>query len=145
MLTCKKGYKKSFSHSKQDVLFKAVIRAGGDMENHIDRYIQDSPELSQAFLLKVREIALGIDPGLEQHISYGIPTLKKNGKIILHFAAQKGHLGLYPGTDAIVHFENRLRNHNTRKGTIQISYLEPLDQKLVADLIRFNLERATAD
>ncbi len=115
------------------------------MENHIDRYIQDSPELSQAFLLKVREIALGIDPGLEQHISYGIPTLKKNGKIILHFAAQKAHLGLYPGTDAIVHFEKRLRIYNTRKGTIQIPYLEPLDQKLVEDLVRFNLERATAD
>ncbi|MCK9246905.1 MAG: DUF1801 domain-containing protein [Anaerolineaceae bacterium] len=112
------------------------------MENPIDRYIKESPELSQIFLLKVREIALGIDPGIEQTISYGIPTLKKDGKTVLHFAAQKGHLGLYPGTDALVHFEKRLREYKTRKGTIQIPYLEPLDQRLVEDLIRFNLERA---
>ena len=111
------------------------------MENKIDLFFQNYPEEVQVLLRKVQEIALGVDPDLEQTISYGIPTLKKNGKIVLHFAAQKAHLGLYPGSEAVVHFDERLKNYNTSKGTIQIPYIEPLDHQLIEDLVRFNLER----
>ena len=52
------------------------------MENKIDNFIKNYPEDVQLLLQKVREIALGVDPDLEQTISYGIPTLKKNGKIV---------------------------------------------------------------
>ena len=83
-----------------------------------------------------------MDPDLEQTISYGIPTLKKNGKIVLHFAAQKAHLGLYPGSEAIAHFDERLKDYQTSKGTIQIPYIQTLDYQLIEDLVRYNLERA---
>lgn len=112
------------------------------MENKIDLFIQNYPEEVQVLLRKVQKIALGVDPDLEQTISYGIPTLKKNGKIVMHFAAQKAHLGLYPGSEAVAHFDERLKNYNTSKGTIQIPYIEPLDHQLIEDLVRFNLERA---
>ncbi len=115
------------------------------MENKIDEFIKKYPEEQQVFLEKVREIALGVDPSLEQTISYGIPTLKKNGKMVLHFAPSKAHLGLYPGSAAIVHFEDRLKDYKTRKGTIQIPYTEPLDHHLIEDLVRYNLERATKE
>lgn len=113
------------------------------MENKIDLYIQNYPEEVQTLLLKVREIALGVDPDLEQTISYGIPTLKKNGKMVLHFAAQKAHLGIYPGSEAIAHFGERLKDYQTSKGTIQIPFIESLDFQLIEDLVRFNLERVT--
>jgi uncharacterized protein YdhG (YjbR/CyaY superfamily) len=111
------------------------------MENKIDIFIQNYPEEVQVLLRKVREIALGVDPDLEQTISYGIPTLKKNGKNVLHFAAQKAHLGIYPGSEAIAHFDERLKDYQTSKGTIQIPYIQLLDYQLIEDLVRFNLER----
>lgn len=111
------------------------------MENKIDTFILNYPEEVQNILRKVREIALGVDPELEQTISYGIPTLKKNGENILHFAAQKAHLGIYPGSEAIAHFDERLKNYQTSKGTIQVPYIEPLDYQLIEDLVRYNLER----
>lgn len=111
------------------------------MENKIDAFIQNYPEEIQDLLRKVREIALGVDPDLEQTISYGIPTLKKNGKNIFHFAPQKAHLGLYPGSEAIDHFDERLKNYQTSKGTVKIPYIEALDYQLIEDLVRFNLER----
>ena len=111
------------------------------MENKIDNFIENYPEDVQTLLRKVREIALGVDPDLEQTISYGIPTLKKNGKKIFHFAPQKAHLGLYPGSEAIAHFDQRLIDYQTSKGTIQIPYIQPLDYQLIEDLVRFNLER----
>ena len=112
------------------------------MENKIDLLIQNFPFEVQTFLHIVREIALGVEPSLEQTISYGIPTLKKNGKIVLHFAAQKAHLGLYPGSEAIAHFDERLKDYQTSKGTIQIPYIQTLDYQLIEDLVRYNLERA---
>jgi uncharacterized protein YdhG (YjbR/CyaY superfamily) len=115
------------------------------MENKIDSFIQNYPEEIQALLLKVREIALGVDPDLEQTISYGIPTLKKHGKVILHFAAQKAHLGIYPGSEAIAHFGERLIDYETSKGTIRIPFIEPLDHQLIEDMVRFNLERVTEE
>ncbi len=112
------------------------------MENKIDLLIQNYPFEVQTFLHIVREIALGVEPSLEQTISYGIPTLKKNGKMVLHFAAQKAHLGLYPGSEAIAHFGERLKDFQTSKGTIQIPYIQTLDYQLIEDLVRYNLERA---
>jgi uncharacterized protein YdhG (YjbR/CyaY superfamily) len=112
------------------------------MENKIDNFIKNYPEDVQLLLRKVREIALRVDPDLEQTISYGIPTLKKNGKNIFHFAAQKAHLGIYPGSEAIAHFDERLKDYQTSKGTIQIPYIQPLDYQLIEDLVRYNLERA---
>jgi uncharacterized protein YdhG (YjbR/CyaY superfamily) len=113
------------------------------MENKIDNFINNYPDEIQALLRKIREIALEVDPDLEQTISYGIPTLKKNGKNVLHFAAQKTHLGIYPGSEAIAHFDERLQNYQTSKGTIKIPYIEALDYRLIEDLVRYNLERIT--
>ena len=110
------------------------------MENKIDTFILNYPEEVQTLLRKVRQIALEVDPELKQTISYGIPTLKKNGKNILHFAAQKAHLGIYPGSEAIAHFDERLKDYRTSKGTIQIPYIAPLDYQLIEDLVRYNLE-----
>lgn len=115
------------------------------MENKIDLFIQNYPFEVQTFLHKVREIALGVEPSLEQTISYGIPTLKKNGKMILHFAAQKNHLGIYPGSEAIAHFGERLKEFKTSKGAIQIPYTTQLDFQLIEDLVRYNLERVSRE
>jgi uncharacterized protein YdhG (YjbR/CyaY superfamily) len=69
-----------------------------------------------------------------------MPTFKKHGKAVFHFAAQKNHLGIYPTPPAIEHFAARLEGYQTSKGAIQIPYSMPLDEKLIQDLVRFNLE-----
>ena len=44
------------------------------------------------------------------------------GHNILHFAASKKHIGLYPGPEAVVEFSQELKNYKTDKGTIRIPY-----------------------
>lgn len=109
------------------------------MTNPIDTYIQDSPETIQPILDRVRELVLSIDPDLTQTLSYGMPTFKKNGKSVFRFAVHKNHLGIYPGTAAIVHFQDRLHELKHSKGAIQMPYALPLDLKLIEDILRFNL------
>jgi len=110
------------------------------MEDLIEGYIRKAPLEVQAILRRVRELVLEVDPELTQTLSYQMPTFKKNGKPIFHYAAQKSHLGIYPTPSAIEHFKARLEGYQTSKGTIQIPYSEQLDEKLIQDLVSFKLK-----
>lgn len=67
----------------------------------------------------------------QERMSYGMPTFWQ-GRNIIHFAANKNHLGLYPGPEAIEAFQEELRAFKTSKGAIQF----PWDQELPISLIQ---------
>lgn len=71
-------------------------------------------------------------PEAEECIKYAMPTFTLRNKNLIHFAAYKNHIGIYPGSEAIVVFEKELRNYKTSKGAIQI----PLMSELPLELIR---------
>ena len=56
--------------------------------------------------------------------------------LTIHFATQKNHLGIYPGTDAVTYFAPRLTGYKTSKGTIQFPYktLGAEQLKLIAEI-----------
>lgn len=68
-----------------------------------------------------------------------MPTFKGKHNII-HFAANKKHLGLYPGEKAIEHFADRLSEYKTSKGTIQLPYDKPMPLDLIADIVKWCYE-----
>ncbi len=39
-------------------------------------------------------------PGMTEAMSYGMPTLKLDGKNLVHFAGWKKHVSLYPAPEA---------------------------------------------
>ena len=67
-----------------------------------------------------------------------MPTYWK-GQNIIHFAASKHHIGLYPGADAVAHFAQALQGYKTDKGTIRIPYGR-VDAALIAKIARWCLE-----
>ncbi|MBE0601627.1 MAG: DUF1801 domain-containing protein, partial [Firmicutes bacterium] len=69
-------------------------------------------------------------------IAWGMPSYKGHPYIV-HFAAQKAHLGFYPGPEAIVHFQDRLKDYHTSKGAIQMPYDKPLPKDLIAEIVRY--------
>ncbi len=111
------------------------------MQDLIGEYIAKAPLEIQDILRRVRQLVLAVDPELTQTLSYQMPTFKKHGKAVFHFAAQKNHLGIYPTPSAIEHFAVRLGGYKTSKGAIQIPWSLPLDEELIQDLVRFNLEQ----
>lgn len=110
-----------------------------DMEDAIEIYILKAPAEVQPILRRVRRLVEEVDPQLSPTLSYQIPTFKKNGKAVFHFAAQKNHLGVYPTPLAIEYFRARLAGYKISKGAIQIPYSLPLDENLIRDLVRFNV------
>lgn len=98
--------------------------------NPIDAYIQKQDETIQSRLNAIRNTIHAAIPDATEKISYQMPTYWK-GRNIIHFAAFKDHIGIYPGGEAPVVFADRLKDYKTSKGTIQIRH----DQELPLDLI----------
>lgn len=105
----------------------------------IDEYIALQPENIQPILQKVREAIRKTLPEAEERISWSMPTFWKKYNII-HFAAFKNHMGIYPGSEAIVYFADRLTEYKTSKGAIQFPYNKPIPYELITDIAKWCYE-----
>lgn len=68
-----------------------------------------------------------------------MPTFWK-GRNIIHFAASKKHLGLYPGGEAPVVFADELKSFDVSKGTIRIPWDRELPKELISNIAKWCLE-----
>lgn len=96
----------------------------------VDEYIELQAENVQPKLREIRAILQASIPEAEECISWSMPTYRK-GRNIIHFAASKKHIGLYPGGEATTVFADELSGYNVSKGTIRLPY----DKDLPVDLI----------
>ena len=90
-------------------------------QNETDEYIFNQPPNRQILLLNVRQAIRQALPDAIEKISYQMPAYWQ-GRNLMYFAAQKDHLGIYPGPEAIQHFASRLAEYKTSKGAIQFPY-----------------------
>ena len=106
------------------------------LTNEIDEYIAAQDPKIRKTLDSVRATIADTIPDAEEKISWGMPTWKKKHNLI-HFAAQKHHIGLYPGPEAVESFRNVLDHKGFRysKGAIQIPY-----DKVELDLVEMIAE-----
>ena len=103
----------------------------GSAPETIDEYIQAQDEGIRDQLQYVREAIRDALPNTTEKISWAMPTYWK-GRNIIHFAAFKDHIGIYPGGEATTVFSDKLKGYKTSKGTIQIRH----DQELPLELIK---------
>lgn len=89
----------------------------------IDAYIESQPAEIQPDLRLVRDTIREVLPDCEEVISWQMPTWRRKTNII-HFAAMKKHIGLYPGPEAVEHFAGELKTRGISysKGTIRLPY-----------------------
>lgn len=102
----------------------------GEKPKSIDEYILSQDEEKQEYLRYMRQILRSALPEAEERISWSMPTNRK-GRNIVHFAASKKHIGLYPDPAAVEEFAEALKGYKTDKGTIRIPY-----GKVDAELIK---------
>lgn len=109
--------------------------------NSIDEYIAVQPEEVRPLLQSIRETIRAAAPEATEKISWQMPTFWQGGNLI-HFAAFKKHIGLYPGGEATTAFADRLTGYKTSKGTIQLPLGKPIDYELITDIVRWRLEHS---
>ena len=106
---------------------------------NIDEYIAARDEQIRPKLNEIRSILHGALPEAEERISWSMPTYWK-GRNIIHFAASKKHLGIYPGEEATAVFAEDLTGFDVSKGTIRIPYDQPLPVNLIERIARWCYE-----
>ncbi|MDR1705108.1 MAG: DUF1801 domain-containing protein [Clostridiales bacterium] len=87
----------------------------------VDTYISCQRSHLQVLLLEVRKTIRAALPDAAEKISWQMPTFWR-GRNLIHFAAQKNHLGIYPGAAAMEHFAPKLTGYKTSKGAVQFPY-----------------------
>jgi uncharacterized protein YdhG (YjbR/CyaY superfamily) len=107
----------------------------------IDQYISEFPSEVQLILQKVRETILAAAPDAKERISWRMPTFWQ-GENLIHFAAFKNHLGIYPGDLSLNPVEDRLEGYRRTKGAIQFPYDKPIDYDLISDITKWRVKAA---
>lgn len=111
----------------------------------MDEYIATFPADIQRILQEMRAVIHESAPEAKEKISYQMPTFELEGNLI-HFAAFKNHIGLYPTPGGIEEFKEELSKYEGAKGSIRFPLNEPMPYELVKKIVKFrvieNLKKA---
>lgn len=115
------------------------------MKNYktIDEYLADQPKGNQVLLKQIRKVVNSILPktkGGEEAIRYGIPTLRYNGKNVLHYAGYKKHIGFYPTSSGIIKFQKEISKYEWSKGAVQFPIDKKLPIVLIGKMVKFRVK-----
>lgn len=107
----------------------------------IEDYLNPLPDLVRMRMQQVAHTIMEVCPEAQPTIQYGMPTFIWKGKVLIHYAAYKKHLGIYPvptsGTDLVDLFKGY---KTSGKGTIQFPLAENLPVELLREIIRYRMD-----
>jgi uncharacterized protein YdhG (YjbR/CyaY superfamily) len=104
----------------------------------VEGYIAQYEGEPRARMEKLRALILGCSPEISERISWGMATFVLNGNLV-HFSAQKNHLGFHPAPSAISAFAERLGEYKRSKGTVQLPYNKPMPWELLREMTLFRV------
>lgn len=106
----------------------------------IDEYISQYNGKVKGILEQTYSVIRTAAPEATEKISWQMPTFWQKENLI-HFAAHKYHLGIYPGSEAVTAFAGKLTAYKMSKGAIQFPYSKPIPYALIAEIVRWRLEQ----
>ena len=109
----------------------------------IDEYIASQPEEIQSVLKKIRKTIKKAAPEAIEKISWNMPAFWQ-GENLIHFAANKKHVGIYPGDLSQTPFAERLSAYSTTKSAIQFPYDKSIDYELITEITRYRVSMVSS-
>ncbi len=110
----------------------------------IDDYIGQLPDDQARSLSELRRTVAAAAPDAVEAISYSMPAFKLGKKVLIYYAAFKGHLSLFPASGSVMDkLGPDLQTYFTGKGTLQFTPEKPLPADLVRQIVA--IRRAEID
>ncbi len=109
----------------------------------IDDYLARLDDDKRAALERLRRILRAAAPRAEECISYGMPALRLDGRMLVWFGAGANHCAFYPG-GIVEAYKDDLKDYETSKGTIRFQPDDPLPPALVRKIVTAAIARNTA-
>ena len=114
---------------------------------NIDEYIAGFPADVREILEKIRMTIGRAAPDAEEKISYRMPAFTLRGNLV-HFAAYKNHIGLYPAPTGTEEFNKELSVYRAAKNSVRFPLDRPIPFDLISKIVKIrvkeNLKRAEA-
>ena len=111
----------------------------------VTEYLASLPPKARKALRQIRSAIRKGAPGIEERISYGIPTFTLDGKYLLYMAAFKAHVSIYPATGGMMaKYGKQLAPHRAGAGTLRFKLDEPLPVGLITKLARLRVQERRA-
>ncbi len=106
----------------------------------IDAYLATLPVSQRDALQKLRTQIRLLAPDAVETISYGMPTFKVRGRLLVSFAGWKEHCSLYPLSGSVLeaHAE-ALKGFDRTKGSVHFTPEKPLPAAFVEALVSARL------
>ena len=102
----------------------------------IDEYILKQDMAIQPTLFRLRDAIRKAIPEAEERIAWSMPTWKRKSQII-SFAANRNHIGVYIGEEAVTHFYKRLQGIEIYKGNLRLKHNQEMPLSLISDIAKW--------
>ena len=109
--------------------------------NDIDTYIASFPAETQQLLSQMRATIRTAAPEAAETINYGMPTFTLKGNLV-HFAAFKNHIGLYPLPEGDEAFKNEISQYKRAKSTVRFPLDRPIPYDLITRMVKFRISES---
>ena len=110
----------------------------------VDDYVATFAPDVREVLETIRAAAHRAVPDGGETISYNIPTITLDGRSLVHFAAWKHHVSVYPAPEADDDLARDLAPHVAGRGTLKFPLSEPFPVELFERIVAALLEQRHA-
>ena len=111
----------------------------------IDDYLKKIEPAKRKELQRIRKLAKEAVPKAEETISYGMPTLKVEGKPFLGFDVHKNHIGIYPYSGGILsQLKEALSEYGGTKSAVHVPFDDPISRALLERIVRLRVREIRA-
>lgn len=111
------------------------MKADSPAPGTIDEYIAMSPPDVQPVLQRIRVTIRKAVPDAQETISYRMPTFKRDG-VVLHFAAFKEHIGVYPPVRGDAELMEKLSPYANEKGNLRFPLAARIPYALIGEIAK---------
>ena len=119
------------------------MRTEQPIPKSIDEYIAGFPPDIQQILQRMRKTIKTAAPQAGEAIKYRMPTFTLKGNLV-HFAAFKKHIGLYPTPSGTEKFRKELSVYEGGKGSVRFPLDKPIPYDLISRIVRFRVRETMA-
>jgi uncharacterized protein YdhG (YjbR/CyaY superfamily) len=110
----------------------------------VDEYVEALPEDVRPIMEKIRATIRDVVPGVGETISYAMPTFTLDGLPLVHVAAWKKHIGIYPLPALDGALADEVAPYRGAKDAMHLPLREPVPYLLVGRVVAVLVEHRAA-
>lgn len=134
-----KSIRKQIGKQAGDRVRVTLAPRGRPSEGTVEGYFSQFSPTQNARMQELRTLLLKLMPGVTEKLAWAVPNYLYGDDFVVSLVASKGHLGLYPGKEAIAALKDRLAGYDLIKGGIHLPWDQPIPEALVKSIIDFQL------